>query len=272
MCCFSQPVRHVSNTEIFARLSGLGTQFLVYQMTFASDGPNAMVLPLPVRSVVRFLNFASYPRFFDDMRRGFPTGHAGMGGGGMGGLGGGMALPQTLPVESVGEFVASFVPRIADFDRLDSRFVLPKTVWEALPAYQDWGFAVFQLRTPSKAKARVHPMALEFDTRHPGTLFFPTLHIHDGAVHLEEDYDHMLYFQEPALRGKLVSLPDRSRHDSDGTLRTQRETLPVSSKQSAERFVAVPRTQGVVVSREPIQRVAISGHVKNQDIFMPRIR
>ena len=47
MCCFSQPVRHVSNTEIFARLSGLGTQFLVYQMTFASDGPNAMVTLLP---------------------------------------------------------------------------------------------------------------------------------------------------------------------------------------------------------------------------------
>lgn len=62
MCCFSQPMRYVANTEIFARLSGSGTQFLVYQMTFASDGPNAMVLPLPVRSTVRFLNIESYPR------------------------------------------------------------------------------------------------------------------------------------------------------------------------------------------------------------------
>ena len=46
----------------------------------------------------------------------------------------------------------------------------------------------------------MHPMAMEFNTRHPDTLFFPTLHIHDGAVHAEEDYDHTLYFQEPLLQ------------------------------------------------------------------------
>lgn len=264
-------MRYVANTEIFARLSGSGTQFLVYQMTFASDGPNAMVLPLPVRSTVRFLNFESYPRFFEDLGRGFlaPRSTA-RGAGRMGGAG--MAPTQTLPVESVGEFVASFVPHIADFDRLDPRFVLPKSVWKKLPAYQDWGFAVFQLRAPSKGRTRVHPMAMEFNTRHPDTLFFPTLHIHDGAVHAEEDYDHTLYFQEPLLQDKLVSLPDLPHRDSYGVIRASTRTLPSVARQNVELFMDIGRTQGVVALGQQVQRVEVGGRVKNQDILMPLVK
>jgi len=46
-----------------------------------------------------------------------------------------------------------------------------------LPIYEDFGFAVFKLRAGLK---RIHSMALEFPRRDPKSLFFPTVHVHDG--------------------------------------------------------------------------------------------
>src|SRR5262249_51979047 len=147
MCCFSQPVELVADTNIFAR-SDNGRQFLVYSMSYAARSELAMVLPLPVppgpsEDAVRFINLQRYPTFFDDLRRGFPPR---------------MLYPRCLGaraisldapklrVHDVGDFEASFVPRIADFDRLDERFRIPPDVWARLPAYHDFGFAVFKLK------------------------------------------------------------------------------------------------------------------------------
>ncbi|MEL6182239.1 MAG: hypothetical protein AAFS10_24990, partial [Myxococcota bacterium] len=120
MCIFSQPVRHVSNTSIFARFLEDGHQALVYSMTYAADDALAMVLPLPIRSgasenAVRFINLERYPQFFRDLARGFPAE--------MVASGSALSLqPQavrhTLKVHDVGDFEASFVPTQADFDRL----------------------------------------------------------------------------------------------------------------------------------------------------------
>jgi len=51
-----------------------------------------------------------------------------------------------LKVEQVGSFEASFVPTLADFQRLDPRFRLPDTVWQQLGRYAKYGFAIFQLK------------------------------------------------------------------------------------------------------------------------------
>src|SRR5688500_7206502 len=116
MCCFSQPVALVSDTNIFAR-SANGRQFLVYSMDYAAATDLAMVLPLPVppnspEDAVRFISLEQYPTFFGDMSRGFTPR---------------MAFPQSmaagpqpasaprLKVHDVGDFEASFVPRIEDF-------------------------------------------------------------------------------------------------------------------------------------------------------------
>ena len=50
MCMFTRPVVSVADTRIFARLTGNGTQLLVYEMSYAAAGDLAMVLPLPVAS------------------------------------------------------------------------------------------------------------------------------------------------------------------------------------------------------------------------------
>jgi hypothetical protein len=104
----------------------------------------------------------------------------------------------TLEVVKVGSFEASFVPTIKDFSRLDERFRLPTEVWDKLPMYEDFGFAVFQLMKEERGAQKVHPMALEFPRAKPKQLFFPTVHIHDGTVHAKAHFDHFLFCQASA--------------------------------------------------------------------------
>jgi hypothetical protein len=213
MCIFSGPVAQVSGTQIFARPVAGDRQVLVYAMNVALDREVAMVLPLPVPpgtgdEAVSFLDLSGYATFFDDVAEAFPE---------LAVASGTLSLEMSLGraplmVHDVGAFVASYVPSPADLDRLDRRFRVPTAVF-ANQAYQDWGFAVFQLK-PHVARHRrrwfwqrrahhdaggpqpIHPMAFSFPTRRPRALFFPTLHVHDGAsVPATAHYDHTLVCQ-----------------------------------------------------------------------------
>lgn len=190
MCCFSKPVE-VSGTQIFARMGAGGRQVLAYQMQFESGVPVAMVLPLPTppnsaEDAVRFISLEGFPEMFDELNRIFyppsRSFHA--------------PAPQgfRLAVHVVGDFIASFVPSLADFSRLDPQFRMPAGTLDRIPAIADWGFAVFQLHA-TKGASKPHPMAFEFLSRDPKRLFFPTLHVHDGAVHADAEFDHVIYAQ-----------------------------------------------------------------------------
>lgn len=195
MCCFTGKVEEVTNTRIFARLGAQGNQVIIYQMALNAPQDVAMVLPVPVKQgtgddAVKFFDFSKYTAVFTDLGEMFETNLT------YGGPFAAAAEPShaTLQVHSVGAYDASFVPTIADFQRLDPRFRLPEGVWEKLPGYADYGFAVFKLKP---GKAEVHPMAFSFPRAQADTLFFPTLHIHDGKVHRKETFDHTLYLQGP---------------------------------------------------------------------------
>ena len=108
----------------------------------------------------------------------------------------------------VGSFVASFVPTVKDFSRLDEQFRLPDGTWDKLPAYKDYGFAVFKLK---KGEQKVHPMAFEFPRADKTRLFFPTVHIHDGKVHDQAGFDHVLYCQGVDTRMRWRESPSRPR-------------------------------------------------------------
>ena len=205
MCCFSGPVRSVSQTSIFARADADGRQFLAYAMHLDSVQDVAMVLPLPVapgtgEGGLTFIDLKAYPEFFSHLYAivEFPMVTAvpplGPSPGGR--------KAATLPVQVVGDFEASFVPTIADFARLDERFRLPAGTWDKLPAYAAYGFAVFKLKAGAQA---VHPMAFSFPRADAGSLFFPTVHIHDGQVHEQADFDHLLYCQIGQERELVVS-------------------------------------------------------------------
>ncbi len=194
MCCFSQSVQRVANTRIFSRRLDETRQGIAYQMEFAADSDLAMILPLPVvpgagEDAVKFINLKAYDTFFRDLSSAFPIPESR--GRGIASLAAGGVQPK-LAVHSVGSFEASFVPTVADFRRLDERFRIEPEIWGKIPGYADYGFAVFKLK---KGDHKVHPMALSFPSHHPGKLFFPTVHIHDGEVHAKEHFDHELYCQ-----------------------------------------------------------------------------
>jgi hypothetical protein len=267
MCCFSQPVEQVFDTNIFAR-SVNGRQLLVYGMAYVAAADLAMVLPLPVppnppEDAVRFINLVRYPAFFDDLSHGFPKMTAGsflsfeMGG---------RAGVPVLRVHDVGSFEASFVPRVEDFERLDERFRIPREVWDLLPAYRDYGFAVFKLKgsaspppagvlrrllggapagRPPKPR-RVHPMAFEFPRRNPDLLYFPTVHVHDRKVHPDAMFDHMLYCQsDPAIEEYLQDWEWSNRRASE--------------------FVDIGRAEGIVTPNHYCQRRPLAGRLENKD-------
>ena len=195
MCCFSRTVEHVTNTTIFARASKDGRQYLAYAMRFKAGEDLAMILPIPTpknspEDAVKFINLEKYPNFFDDLNKGYPVPPAPRSK--PGDKSAPLAKSDPLPVVEVGSFEASFVPAIKDFDRLDARFRLPGGVWEKLPQYKEFGFAVFKLK---KGEKKVHPMAFEFPRADKEVLFFPTVHIHDGTVPAKASLDHGLHSQ-----------------------------------------------------------------------------
>lgn len=196
MCCFSGSVDRVADTRIFARsvggADGSGRdQVLAYEMTVATHAPLAMILPLPVAAgagedAVQFVDLSGCPALFTALDAAFPAPQSRS-------WSKSAPPPAPLKVVQVGAFVASYVPDVDAFDRLDPRFRLPPSTWQSIPAVRGFGFAVFALAEPGEQ--RVHPMALTFPRADPRKLFFPTLHIHDGAVHRRATFDHALYLQ-----------------------------------------------------------------------------
>ncbi|RYE93056.1 MAG: hypothetical protein EOO75_05245 [Myxococcales bacterium] len=267
MCCFSREVPYVSSTSIFARQAGPGRQLLAYTMTIEAHEELAMILPLPVpagspEEAVRFLDLSGYPGLFHDLDRAFPS-LIPQAKGGFPVLRSAPA-PATLKVHAVGDFEASFVPTRADFARLDPRFRLDDAVWGQLPQYDDHGFAVFQLRGLEQGwlgrllgrdrRREFHPMALDFPTREPGRVFFPTVHVHDGRVHPQADFDHTLYVQATGAAPRTCSPDPRS--DAHEYWQAGE---PVND------FVRVADTRGLLDGAGRLYRVGLHGSQPNAD-------
>ncbi|MBL8798600.1 MAG: hypothetical protein JNM56_32185 [Planctomycetia bacterium] len=268
MCCFSRPVESVANTNIFARDAEGGRQFLVYSMTLTTNEDLAMILPIPTpraapEDAVRFINLEGYPNFFNDLNRGFgrivPRGLRK-------GSKGAVSAEPKLRVVAVGSFEASFVPTIADFDRLDERFRLPTAVWKQLPGYRDWGFAVFKLQAGER---KIHPMAFEFPRADPHWLFFPTLHVHDGQVDGRARFDHALYCQfqtERAKRWSAVLKPVRALQKLAAAIRLK-AAWDVSFIPTAQ-FMRIDCCQGLLDPDGLCYRREMQGTYRNADVYV----
>ena len=249
MCCFSGPVKSVSATNIFARMGENGRQFLTYSMTVNMAKAVAMVLPLPVKKgsdekAVRFINLEDYKNFFSDLDAGFPKPISNSDSSGI-------AYPQptsarVLEVIQVGNFEASFVPTVKDFNRLDKRFRLPAELFKTMPDYKHFGFAVFKLKPGSQT---VHPMAFDFPTAQTAKVFFPTVHIHDGKIHKRATFDHVLYCQ-PSESSRL-KLSDWE-----------------ESEKLASRFVDVKKSAGLIAPGEHCYKRELRGMLANTDTFV----
>jgi hypothetical protein len=259
MGLFTGGIAHVGGTKIFARLAadeeqGV-SQYLVYSMSMSADSDVAMILPLPVSSqsedAVEFIPLSDYPEFFEDMVKGFPAP--------LGERGKGTSDPESTPgnlsVQAVGDFVASFVPTLADFDKLDARFRLPAATWDKLPQYHDWGFVVFQLgenpANPASANGtarQIHPMAFRFRTDMDESLYFPTLHVQDGKFADRAEFDHTLYFQGDEFQ----------------------DFADAVSQDNADAFMKVEKAMGILQANAVFGKRSIVGTYANEDTYVAR--
>lgn len=249
MCCFTKPVISVTATKIFARAGKADHQYLVYSMNLKASEALAMVLPLPVKAgsdenAVKFISLKDYPEFFTDMESGFPAPVSA--GRSEGVLKWHANSAAALPVVEVGNFEASFVPTVKDFSRLDERFRLPEGAWKKLPAYKDFGFAVFKLKPGSQ---QVHPMAFSFPRRDIHSLFFPTVHIHDGKVHSEAEFDHVLYCQP----------------NEGEPLKYDSKRAWIESSGHAISFMRVAKAEAIVEPNQHCYKTTMDGHLPNRD-------
>ena len=273
MCIFSRPV-HVSGTMIFARATDHGKQYLAYQMTVKTKEPVAMILPIPVpprsdENAVSFIDLQKMPFFFDYVELVCPSLPNKMDA-----ISAGYEPLSTsgppLRVESVGSFVASFVPTVADFSRLDGQFRLPDHVWKSLPQYHDFGFVVFQLKRGEK---RIHPMAFEFPRRQPDKLFFPTVHIHDGEVHEQAHFDHALFCQrfnrEQVIGWRESAHPLEAVSYSPDYLLEMRDPGAISKPRSVKSGLAVCQMSGGLLDpAHHLYRRDLRGNLSNQDVLI----
>lgn len=250
MCIFTRPIEAVSNTGIYARVNPAGEQYLAYAMSASLPEEMAMVLPLPVdrdkAEAITFLDLSSCPRLFEWLRRAFKPPEIAFSLAGKPSLS--RSRGDTLPVVEVGGFEASYVPGLEDFERLDPRFQLDATVWDQLPNYADYGFAVFKLKA---GRRDPHPMALKFPTRHPRSVFFPTVHVHEGTVPPEEQFDHELYLQTGPHPGQ------------EGWVDFEESQFPLGYK--------IPNhdnTRGVVVRAKGGFRRVMKGRYPNRDVLV----
>lgn len=272
MCCFSGRVDVVEKTRIFARRIDDRTQGLAYAMNVAAESDLAMVLPLPTDpsagdEAARFVDLSEEPYLFAVLDAVFPI-EPGVES---------VAAPQrlranrpTLAVHTVGSFEASFVPAPEDFDRLDPRFRLTPRVLDALCARERFGFAVFQLRglgvetlaappkpwwrrifsgddpppEPTLRRQHFHPMGITFRSRAPETLFFPTVHVHDGTLTETADFDHTLYAQGRADDAWAQSV-------------------------APPHIDAVRRTKGILAEGALVKRYKMRGELPNRDVIVP---
>jgi len=239
MCMFSGEVQDVAGTSIFVRRTSRTGQVLVYSMNYQADAELAMILPLPSlgagEEAVTFIDLSGYPRFFEDMDKGFQAFSLGPRS---------RSFPEEPPlkVHEVGSFEASWVPTLADFSRLDSRFRLPTEIWEQLPQYADYGFAVFKLKAGEK---KIHPMAFEFQTRERHRLFFPTVHVHEGSVERVAHFDHALYCQSESPEAGWMS-----------------SEIPASS------FLKVDQSKGLLLADQWVFKKSVQGPKENEDLWI----
>lgn len=236
----------VSATKIFAR-SANGSQYLAYSMTYEADTELAMILPIPTpawsaETAVRFIDLSGYESFFTDMEKGFPRPLSRSKSFSLG--------IDYLAVHEVGSFVASFVPHQNDFVRLNPQFRIAPEIWAQIPVYDDYGFAVFQLKAGAK---KVHPMAFSFPRRSPDELFFPTVHIHHGTVEPEAGFDHLLYCQHTQpIPGWEMSTRDP----------INKEAVP------AHTFMDIEKSKKLVDPDLPVQKLEVIGTFTNKDIVL----
>jgi hypothetical protein len=97
-------------------------------------------------------------------------------------------------------------------------------------------------------------MAFSFRTRDPSTLFFPTVHVHDGRFHEEAEFDHIFYTQNEPKRARARSWPTE---------------FWMPGSEAASRYLSVRHTHSLVNPNAQCLQASLVGAWRNSDILVP---
>ena len=99
-------------------------------------------------------------------------------------------------------------------------------------------------------------MAFEFENGND-SIFFPTMHIHDGQIHDSEEFDHVLYLQHAGFDSRSYGYQNSDVADKSTGL--------IRSKHDARHFCDIDRCSGLVDPDLLVHRKIIRGINPNRD-------
>ena len=257
----------VKVTRIFATKHA-GKDVLVYEAAIMTPESNAMVLPIPIRAgsgPIELVDLSAFPQMFAEIALYYngPVEPADA-------WGRPEAPPQKLEVFTVGAFKASIVPSLDQLGQLDDRFHIQPGFRELLAErYGDWAFVVYQLAPGNHI---LHPFGVAFESRFQEQLFFPTLHVHDGAhAAAKAGFAHSLYAQGASLEVRQLPFNDqlpRSPRQSWGDPPPPVMAHPWAPPPPPRPVLPMPEVPGFVDLRRPLDSMSRFGVHPNTDMYV----
>jgi hypothetical protein len=185
MCMISLPIEQVSKTNIFVGLNSAKTHQITIYSNFVSNNSNgnAMVIPVPFPSTVKFHDVSCIKNFFKVVDQSFYriAQTLGMRSDSYSfNMTNSAKTKSVLEVFSVGSYNVSLANNLSDISRLDKDvFILSPGLAKTLEEhYSDpvWGFIVFVL---ARDKKDYHPFAFSHALYY-NKIYIPTRHYHDS--------------------------------------------------------------------------------------------
>jgi hypothetical protein len=181
MCIISKPVEKVSQTKILVGPDKkLQNQITIYsnQVNNISNS-NAMILPTPHPSTVKFIDLSKYKDLFIDIDKVFykeekqSTNNL---------RSSYSKNSSTLQVFNVGSYKVSLAMNIEDLHKVDkNEFELSTGCYDLLKSSYEstFGFIICKL---AKGSEYYHPFGYSHKLINPKQLFIPTKHYHDNKI------------------------------------------------------------------------------------------
>ncbi len=182
MCMISLPVEKVSKTNIFVGLDSSKTSQITIYSNFVSNNSNgnAMVIPVPFPTTVKFHDVSHINNFFKLVDKSFFRQAQTLSwSNSYSDSKGTTRSNSTLEVFSVGSYQVSLAQNLSDLSRLNKEiFILSPGLSNTLESnYSDsvWGFIVFVL---ARDKKDYHPFGFSHKL-YNNKIYIPTRHYHE---------------------------------------------------------------------------------------------
>lgn len=188
MCIIANEVKEVSHTKIMVATNAARThQVTVYSnMVNSVTSENAMILPVPYPSSVRFADLSKYTTVFGDCQKDFFNARQTLSRSMSYGVKS-QNSNDSLAIFDVGSYSVSLANNVADLDRINESFQITEECLQFMKSRYTaafWGFIICKLKSGAH---EYHPFGYSHALLNK-IFFIPTLHYH---VHNNSSFPYM---------------------------------------------------------------------------------